>query len=75
MNNYFIILLKVFLVATKQSMFCSIYVSLIEKIQETNDIKNQLNDYIMGYKDINKDTQNDSEKTYDNFCKKYRITW
>lgn len=61
---------SIFSVATKQSMFCSIYVSLIEKIQDKNDIKKQLNDYILGYKDINKDTQKDSEKTYDNFCKK-----
>ena len=61
---------SIFTVATKQSMFCSIYVSLIEQIQEKNDIKNQLNDYILGYKDINKDTEKNSDKTYDNFCKK-----
>jgi hypothetical protein len=61
---------SIFSVATKQSMFCSIYVSLIERIQENNDIKNQLNNYILGYKDINKDTKKDNEKTYDNFCKK-----
>lgn len=61
---------NVFYVATKQKMFCSIYVSLIKELQKQNDIKIFLNNYILGYKDIQEKLSNPNDKSYDSFCEK-----